>query len=152
MVGRSTVPKPVSVVGTQMTSRQRDTTLITAVIAFPYLALNGSNMVINFLSLIGSTKNMPPTLVKRRLHTSLSTSMGVNRVFYHQRQMLRQRCSLTHNKRCAICQQQQSCSSESSGRCVYHFNCSHNKASANPCCYKKMTTEQSINIVLLVIM
>lgn len=66
MVGRSTVPKPVSVVGTQITSRKRDTTLSAVVIAFPYLALNGSNTVIHFLSLIGSTKNKPPTLVKSR--------------------------------------------------------------------------------------
>lgn len=62
MVGRLTVPKPVSVVGTQITSSKREITLMAVVIAFPYLAWKGSSMVMHRLSLMGSTKTKPPTL------------------------------------------------------------------------------------------
>lgn len=68
-----TVPKPVRVVGIQITSRKRETTLITAVIAFPYLWWNGSSSVTQFVFLIGSTKAKPPYKEKkaadgRKLH------------------------------------------------------------------------------------
>lgn len=61
-VGRRTVPKPVSVVGTQITSSRREITLMAVVIALPYLAWKGSSMVMHCLSLMGSTKTKPPAL------------------------------------------------------------------------------------------
>lgn len=65
VVGCITVPKPVSVVGTQITSSKRETRLSAVVIAFPYLKWKGSSIVIQFLSLIWLTNKAPPTFRKR---------------------------------------------------------------------------------------
>lgn len=65
IVGCLTVPKPVRVVGNQITSRKRETRLSAVVIAFPYLNWKGSSIVIHFLSLIGLTNKAPPTFRKR---------------------------------------------------------------------------------------
>lgn len=56
----NTIPKPVSVAGTQITSTQREPMLIMAVITFPYLCWKGSSIVMQFLFLSGSTKTKPP--------------------------------------------------------------------------------------------
>lgn len=54
------LPKPISVVGTQVRSRNMDIRLITAARTFPYLIWKGSIIVTKFLSLIGLANTKPP--------------------------------------------------------------------------------------------
>lgn len=70
-MGWYTVPKPVSVVGTQTTSRKSETRLSAVVITFPYLTWKGSSIVIQFLSLIGLTNTKPPIFYKRTEHITI---------------------------------------------------------------------------------